>query len=131
MTFQKNAFVIKFVILTVAFTEVASWTIDLPEVRKFLFEKNEKYKIYNKNEYEDYLNSDQKFYSNIEGNSKHHSEDYKHDHHQETEKYADEYGYHTSYMEKKVSIYLISTRCVRSAKEICSQARTLETILYC
>lgn len=106
MTFRKNAFV-NFVILTVAFTQVASWTIDLPEVRKFLFEKNEKYKKYSKNEYEDYMNSDQKFYSNIEGNSKHNSEDYKHEHHpHENDKYADEYGYHTSYMEKKVSIYI-------------------------
>ncbi|KAJ8705808.1 hypothetical protein PYW08_012854 [Mythimna loreyi] len=102
MTFLKNGFV-NFLILMVAFKEVATWTIDLPEVRKFLFEKNEKYKKYNKNEYEEYLDSDKKFYSNIEGNSKHNSEDYKHEHHpHEEDKYADEYGHHTSYMEKKV-----------------------------
>lgn len=104
MTFKKNAFM-NFIILTVAFNEVATWTIDLPEVRKFLFEKNEMYKKYNKNQQEDYLDSDQRFYSNIEGNSKHHSEDYKHEHYShENEKYADEHDYHKSYMEKKVSI---------------------------
>ncbi|KAJ8704128.1 hypothetical protein PYW07_013422 [Mythimna separata] len=49
------------------------------------------------------MNSDKKFYSNIEGNSKHNSEDYKHEHYpHEHDRYADEYGYHTSYMEKKV-----------------------------
>ncbi|XP_026745913.1 uncharacterized protein LOC113507242 [Trichoplusia ni] len=102
MAFQKSTFVF-FLIFAIACKEVAAWTIDLPEVRRFLFEKHEKYKKESKNEYQDYvINKDQEFYSNIQGNSKHNSEhDYEHDHDKDDENYADEYGYH-NYMEKKV-----------------------------
>ncbi|XP_063898872.1 uncharacterized protein LOC126056147 [Helicoverpa armigera] len=98
MTFR-NAFAI--FILTYAFAEVSSWTIDLPEVRKFLFEKHEHSKKYHGHEKVDYSPQDRKFYSNIEGNSKHHEEDRKHHHHHNDHSYENEYGHH-SYMEKKV-----------------------------
>lgn len=106
MAFQKSTFVF-FLIFAIACKEVATWTIDLPEVRRFLFEKHEKYKKESKNEYQDYvINKDQEFYSNIQGNSKHNSEhDYEHDHDKDDENYADEYGYH-NYMEKKVSCFI-------------------------
>ncbi|KAF9407354.1 hypothetical protein HW555_012595 [Spodoptera exigua] len=101
MTFEKTAFVY-FVIIVLSISHISAWTIDLPEVRKLLFERNEKYKDYKKNDYDDFLREDQKFYSNIDGNSKHHAEDYEHVHHSyDKENYAEEYGYHT-YMEKKV-----------------------------
>uniref|UniRef100_A0A2H1VID9 SFRICE_005224 n=1 Tax=Spodoptera frugiperda TaxID=7108 RepID=A0A2H1VID9_SPOFR len=101
MTFEKTAFVY-FVIFVVSISHISAWTIDLPEVRKILFERNEKHKDLKKDSHDDYLREDQKFYSNIEGNSKHHAEDYEHVHHSyDKENYAEEYGYHT-YMEKKV-----------------------------
>uniref|UniRef100_A0A2A4KAQ7 Uncharacterized protein n=1 Tax=Heliothis virescens TaxID=7102 RepID=A0A2A4KAQ7_HELVI len=79
MTFRKEAFAI--LLFAFAFAEVASWTIDLPEVRKFLFEKNEHSKTHHRHKTVEFLPEDQKFYSNIEGNSKHHEEDHKHGHH--------------------------------------------------
>ncbi|XP_059045024.1 uncharacterized protein LOC131840847 [Achroia grisella] len=95
-----------------ACSEVASWTIDLPEVRKYFFSK------YNQENLEksiiDRRNENSEFYDNIDGNSMDNSE--KHNYvnnyghfeipgHNElnppTDNYADDYKYQ-GYMEKKV-----------------------------
>lgn len=103
------------VIFCVTIKEVYSWTIDLPEARKFYFEK------YSKNTKKDEMKptteEDKESYDNIQPNSKYH-EDYDHKlnefeervHHEEGDEendiyhgqYADDYDYQ-SYMEKKVS----------------------------
>lgn len=103
-------------IFSVSFKEVFSWTIDLPEARKFYFEK------FSKNTKSDkvspVIEEDKKFYDNINPNSQYH-EDYEPKvseyeervHHEEGDehndiyhgRYADDYDYQ-SYMEKKVSI---------------------------
>ncbi|XP_049883121.1 uncharacterized protein LOC126378775 isoform X2 [Pectinophora gossypiella] len=106
----------------VVFTEVASWTIDLPEVRKYHFEKTEKYNR-NKEVLKDF-NKDQRFFDNIVPDSPHNREQLEHedDNYEENNvysdnaKYAEDYEY-LSYMEKKVhgivqngSIYLEGLR---------------------
>ncbi|XP_072941382.1 uncharacterized protein [Epargyreus clarus] len=105
-------------IFALILTEVTTWTIDLPEVRKFFFERNE-YKNGDKNKI--YFNRPSSLvnYDNTEGNSLHNTPrlyegvngGYDPNGH-----YANEYGYHT-YMEKKVntifhsgSIYLEGLR---------------------
>lgn len=52
-------------ITTVIYTNVASWTIDLPEVRRNLFEKSEKDKNIR-------LSNEKMFYDNVNPNSVHH-----------------------------------------------------------
>lgn len=101
-----------FFLLSVTFTKVATWTIDLPEVRQYFFNKYDKksdYKVNNKVQ--------TKFFDNIQGDSPHNTDRYEDEIHYNPDYYnsnnspnnyysggyADGYGYQ-SYMEKKVSI---------------------------
>lgn len=103
---------VKSVIVTCIFalilTEVRAWTIDLPEARKFYFERNaqkhgDENKIYF-NRAPELVN-----YNNIVGNSFHNSprlhEGVNGGKFDSDGKYAVDYGYQT-YMEKKVSFVL-------------------------
>lgn len=92
------------IIFALTLAEVTSWTIDLPEVRKYIFEKNDREVEKEKKNGEFIYKKDQTdiplYYNNVEGNSKHNTKYY--DDVYENTAYARQYGYE-SYMEKKVS----------------------------
>lgn len=100
MTFQNISRV--FICFLFVLAKVTSWTIDLPEVRKQFFTEHDKIKKYTKNEYKHYINDGQEFYSNIQGNSKHNSDEVKLNM-QYDDQYANTFR-HQEYMEKKASI---------------------------
>lgn len=98
LLFFKMASILRIIFITFLFTEALTWTIDLPEIRKDLFEKNERIKAnVKKYRVEDFSRNDVYYYDNKDGNSLHHAESEK-----DTPQYAGEYGYQP-YMEKKVS----------------------------
>ncbi|KAJ0169737.1 hypothetical protein K1T71_014343 [Dendrolimus kikuchii] len=90
------AVILHIFLITFLFTEALTWTIDLPEIRKFIFEKNQRIKGKKKENREDISQNNVYYYDNKDGNSLHHAESEK-----ETPQYAEEYGYQP-YMEKKV-----------------------------
>ncbi|XP_063836813.1 uncharacterized protein LOC135085959 [Ostrinia nubilalis] len=92
------------VFFTVIGFQVTAWTIDLPEVRKFYFERFEKH------EAKENLNNES--YDNINGNSVHNAKDMHvydlnknnriKNHGEEKSKYADSFNNYESYMVRKV-----------------------------
>ncbi|XP_021202988.3 uncharacterized protein LOC105841475 [Bombyx mori] len=88
MTYKKS---LNLLLTLIAVPEVLSWTIDLPEIRKYVFEKNE---LEKKEENKRLMYK--KMFDDFNIDSLNHNVDNK------EMKYARKYGYH-SYMEKKVS----------------------------
>lgn len=90
-------------ILFTVISQVAAWTIDLPEVRKFYFERFEKH--------DEPKNVET--YDNIKGNSAHNDKDGLYydlknnnviiNHGENNSKYADSFNNYESYMVRKVS----------------------------
>ncbi|KAJ2951337.1 hypothetical protein O0L34_g5738 [Tuta absoluta] len=114
-------------LIYIATTEVYSWTIDLPEARKFFFEQADKHEQHEQEIKQ--LNKKKLFADNIRPDSPHNRDELRpeHEHHEQHEQderndvygngqYAEEYEY-MSYMEKKVhgivhngSVYLEGLR---------------------
>lgn len=77
--------------------ESASWTIDLPEARKYLFEKHDRLENKRDNVDWDYKKNELFLNNRYDSNSKHHEDKSRED----IDPYAKEYGY-PAYIEKKV-----------------------------
>lgn len=96
-----------FFLIATSFTEVASWTIDLPEVRKYFFSRNKP---------ENAFNPDPNFkpYDNIKGNSFHNTDEYNYakyvkDYEVNKQNYDDNENYadvNQGIMERKVCAFL-------------------------
>lgn len=104
MSLRKISLKNSFLLFSMFILPATTWTIDLPEIRKHVFEKNANSEKAEKNNVEI---KDRYFYSNKEGNSMHNAKHYEDVY--ENSPYAQEYGYQT-YMEKKVRRSLIISK---------------------